>query len=210
MKMEEFMKKPASARHFLHNVKLVNLWTKEGHTQTEIARNLGVSDALISHYRKVAVRWPTSALKVIHENEASFPGKVLTALAGRTFSDLRGGDPARKRKKPSLLATVLTIADGRQIHFGESQARDTERILMEERLANQELRQRVRDLEGQQQKSHWVKGPPGPLLRADVGYLQDVLIHKNSARVELDRQKHLVLIFCGTKDRFEEVVEMLL
>ncbi|HYX34105.1 MAG TPA: hypothetical protein VE954_13425 [Oligoflexus sp.] len=209
-----FIKHPSTAAEFVENARLIGQWIRDGYKQTQVARELGVSEALVSHYMKVATRWPEAALKVVNENRDAFPPGVLSTLAGKTFSDLRGGEPRRKRHKPSLLATVLAIADRRHLpagSLGADQENVKERMLAQLRITTQELRQRIRELEAQLQKSQEVTRAPAAVhLSADLAYVRDVLIHKFSARVELDRRKALISIYCGNSERFNEVLRLLL
>jgi len=82
------------------------------------------------------------------------PGKVsagtIVKLANQSYSDVRGGDPRGKHKKPSLVATIRPLVRGRKL-TGAIRGEDTRseqyrQRLIQETERNQRLAQELKDI----------------------------------------------------------------
>ena len=119
--------KPASSEEFLSNAELILTLLKDGIKQCDIARKLAVRESTVSNYLKVSTRWPVKAIGLIRKNPEAFSPRSLTSLANKTFSDLRGGDPRAKSRKPSLGASLEAMLEGRKLRTSMGRKRDPER-----------------------------------------------------------------------------------
>ena len=166
-----------------------------------------------SNYLKVAKRWPAAAIQLILKNPDSFPIRLLTSLANKTFSDLRGGNPRAKSRKPSLVASLEAMLEGRKPRTAMGRKRDPERLLSQERMVNQELRQRIRDLEAEfaQENSKTLAQRKASISESpDILYLCTLLSSRISARVEIDRGQGKILIHSGKGELLDGVLAKIL
>lgn len=213
MKLETFHQRPLAMSDFMQNVALVSSRIKAGQKQIELAKQLGVSTGAVSNYMKVATRWPSTAITIIRSNPDSFSGKTLSSMANKSFSDLRGGEPRRRSRKPSLVATLQAIIQGRKPRTAMGRKRDPERLLSQERMVNQELRQRIRDLEAEfaQENSKTLAQRNASISESpDILYLCTLLSSRISARVEIDAGQGKIVIHSGRGEIMSGVLEKLI
>ncbi len=206
--------KPISPEEFLNNAALILSLIKDGQKQCDIAKRLAVRESMVSNYQKVSTRWPAEAIWLIRKNPKAFSPRSLTSLANKTFSDLRGGDPRAKSGKPSLVATCHAIVEGRKPRASAGGRKDPQRLLIQERMANQELRQRLRELQEQmardeksEKMSQKIKSEA---QSADIQYLSFLLSSRLSARVEIDAAQGKIVIHSGMGERMSSVLEKLI
>jgi hypothetical protein len=147
---EGFITRPRTCMQYFANARLISAALGEGVTQKAVAANLGISTQDVSRYQKVARRWPKDASNLIEAHRDRISAGTIVKLANQSFSDVRGGDPRGKHKKPSLLATIRALVSGRKrpgsIRGNEAKAEEYRQRLIQETERSQRLAQEIRDL----------------------------------------------------------------